>query len=240
MVEGLRLRRRGRIEVINVISLWGNRPDSTAAPAIRTGQVIALLRKRWRRDGLPAHVQFDNDTIFTGAHAKRTYLGRVVHLCLCAGVTPVFVVPLQPGFQAMIEAYNRRWQDRVWKRWRHPSLPALQCRSDAFVSAWWHAKAACGHEQAPLRSPWREPARQPRTHRIVMLRRLDEQGRVTLCAQCLRITKRWACRLVRCEINVKTQTVKVFGLTRRDPKRQPLLAKRDLQVRLVPWFKAPK
>lgn len=240
VVEGLRLRRSGRTEVINVISLWGNRPDSTAAPVIRTEQVIAQLRKRWRRDGLPAYVQFDNDTIFTGAHAKRDILGRVVHFCLCMAVTPVFVVPLELGFQAKIEAYNRRWQDGVWKRWRHPSIPALQRRSDAFIAAWWQAKAPCGHEQPALRSPWREPAIQPRTHRIVMLRRLDDQGRVTLCAQRLRVTKRWAGRLVRCEINVKAQTVTIYGLTRRDPRTQPVLKKRTLHVRLVPWFKAQK
>jgi len=240
VVEGLRLRRSGRVKVLNVISLWGNRPDSRAAPAIRTEQVIAMLRKRWRRDGLPTYVQFDNDTIFTGAHSKRDVLGRVVHFCLCAGVTPVFAVPLEPGFQAIIEAYNRRWQDRVWKRWRHRSIPALQCRSDAFVSAWWCAKAARSGEHAALRSPWREPARQLRTHRIVMLRRLDDRGAVTLCAQRMHITKRWAGRLVRCEINVKTQTVTVFGLTRRDPRTQPTLTKRALHVRLVPWFKAPE
>jgi hypothetical protein len=239
VVEGLRLRRSGRTEVLNVISLWGNRPDSTAAPSIRTDQVIAQLRKRWQRDGLPVYVQFDNDTIFTGAHAKRDILGRVVHLCLCLGVTPVFAVPLEPGFQAKIEAYNRRWQDGVWKRWRHPSIPALQRRSDAFVSAWWNAKAS-GHENRALRSPWIEPASQPRTHRIVMLRRLDDQGRVTLCAQRLRVAKRWACRLVRCEINVKTQTVTIYGLTRRDPRTQPVLKKRALHVRLVSWSKAPK
>jgi len=240
VVEGLWLRRSGRTEVINVISLWGNRPDSIVAPGIRTEQVITLLRKRWHRDGLPTYVQFDNDTIFTGAHAKRSYLGRVVHFCLCAGVTPVFVVPLEPGFQAKIEAYNRRWQDRVWKRWHHPSLKALQDRSDAFVLAWWHAKASCGHEQAALRAPWREPTRRPGIHRIVMLRRLDEHGQTTLCSQRLRITKTWAGRLVRCEINVKAQTVNCFGLTRRDPRKQPLLKKRSLRVRLVPWFKVPK
>ena len=240
VVEGLRLRRSGRIEVLNVISLWGNRPDSTAAAVIRTDQVIALLRKRWQRDGLPAYVQFDNDTIFSGAHAKRAYLGRVVHFCLCVGVTPVFVAPLEPGFQAKIEAYNRRWQDSVWKRWRHPSIPALQSRSDAFVSAWWHAKADHGHEHRVLRSPWRAPARQPCSHRIVMLRRLDDHGSVTLCAQHLHVTRRWACRLVRCEINLRTQTLTIHGLTRRDPRYQPLLTKRTLRVPLVPWFKVPK
>ncbi len=142
VVEGLRLRRGGRVEALNVLGLWDQQPDSLVARGITTVAVIAQLAARWQRAGCPAYVQFDNDTIFSGAHARRAYFGRLVHWCLCLGVTPVFAPPAELGFQAAIEAYNRRWQERVWRRWRHRSRPDLQRRSDAFVLAYRQAKAS--------------------------------------------------------------------------------------------------
>jgi hypothetical protein len=235
VVEGLRLRRGGRVEVLNVLGLWGHQPDSGVARRITTSVVMAQLAGRWRRDGLPTYVQFDNDTIFSGAHARRAYFGRLVHWCLCLGVTPVFAPPAELGFQASIEAYNRRWQERVWRRWRHRSLADLHRRSDAFVSAYRQAKAGRSLEHRALRRAWQEPALTPSSHRLVLLRRLDGQGTLTLCAQRLQIAAHWAHRLVRCEINVANQGVHCFGLTRREPLRQPLLARRRLRLRLVPW-----
>lgn len=239
VVEGLRLRRGGRVEVLNVLGLWNQQPDSLVARGITTTAVIAQLAARWQRAGRPAYAQFDNDTIFSGAHARRAYFGRLVHWCLCLGVTPVFAPPAELGFQAAIEAYNRRWQERVWRRWRHRSRPDLQRRSDAFVRAYQHAKGTLESEHQTLRSAWQEPAPAPRSHRIVLLRRLDDQGALTLCAQHLRIAPHWAYRLVRCEIDVANQRLHCFGLSRREPLRQPLLARRRLRLRLVPWHQPP-
>lgn len=239
VIEGLRLRRGGRLEVLNALGLWNEQPDSTVAQRITTAAAIAALTTRWTGQGRPAFVQFDNDTIFSGAHAQRNYFGRLVHWCLCLGITPVFAPPAELGFQATIEAYNRRWQDRVWRRWRHPSLAALQRRSAAFIRAYQHAKATQAQAHSALRRPWSAPTPTPCSHLIILLRRLDEHGRLTLCAQTLRISRRWAHRLVRCEINVTRQRVRCFGLSRRDPSHQPLLADRALHLRLVPWHKAP-
>lgn len=239
VVEGLRLRRGGRVEVLNVLGLWNPQPDSLVAQGINTTAVIAQLAARWRRDGCPAYAQFDNDTIFSGAHARRAYFGRLVHWCLCLGVTPVFAPPAELGFQAAIEAYNRRWQDRVWRRWRHRSRPDLQRRSDAFVAAYQRAKANLAAQYQASRSIWQEPALEPRTHRIVLIRRLDDQGTLNLCAQPLRIASDWAHRLVRCEINVSAQVVHCYALSRREPSRQPLLARRRLHLHLVPWHHLP-
>lgn len=237
VVEGLRLRRGSQIEVLNILGLWGTQPDSFAAGRITTNVVLTQLAARWRRDGLPVYAQFDNDTIFSGAHARRDYFGRLVHWCLCLGVTPVFAPPAELGFQAAIEAYNRRWQERVWRRWRHRSMAALRRRSTAFVLAYRQAKAIHRGEHHALRLAWQEPAQVPRSQRIILLRRLDGQGALILCAQRLHIASRWAHRLIRCEINVATQTVTCFGLSRREPHSQPLLAVRRLKLRLVPWHK---
>lgn len=231
VIEGVGLRDCGRFEVLNTLSLLGHLPDSTVARRITTTVTINELAARWRRDGLPHYAQFDNDTIFSGAHVQRRYFGRLVHWCLCLGVIPVFAPPAELGFQAAIEAYNGCWQRRVWRRWRHRHRADLQRRSHAFVQAYRDTK---GSTQGRLRRPWSEPATQPRQPLVILIRRLDEAGGLTVCAQRLRIAAHWAHHLVRCEINVCTQRLRCFALARRDPQHQPLLATRPLQMRLVP------
>jgi hypothetical protein len=44
---------------------------------------------------------------------------------------------------------------------------------------------------------------------------------------------------VRCEIDVVRHRLLCFGLSRREPLRQPLLARRRLHLRLVPWSQPP-
>ena len=93
------------------------------------------MAEHWSAHGRPDFAQFDNDTRFQGSHAHPNRLGRVVHLCLCLGVIPVFAPPRETGFQAHIESFNHRWQQKVWHRWRHPHLRALQQRSRAYIGA---------------------------------------------------------------------------------------------------------
>lgn len=237
IVEGLRLRGSRRVEALNTLALWSGAADSTVATRISTQSAIAALQERWQRDGCPCFLQCDNDTVFTGAHAQRPYLGRLVHWCLCVGVVPVFAPPAELGFQAAIEAYNRRWQERVWHRWRHPSLRALQQRSAAFVAAY-TARAHASRTALPaVRRPWCPPALEPKVHRIVLLRRLDSAGALLLCAQPLRVSTAWANRLVRCEVNVLRQSVRIYGLRRRDPLQHPFLVQLPLHLPLVPWHR---
>jgi hypothetical protein len=237
IVEGLRLRGGPRVEALNTLALWGGTVDTTAATRISTQTAIAALQTRWQCHGRPDFLQCDNDTVFTGAHAQRAYLGRLVHWCLCVGVVPVFTPPAELGFQASIEAYNRRWQDRVWRRWRHPSLRSLQQRSTAFVAAYTARAQRSRATQPVARHPWCPPGREPRIHRIVLLRRLNCSGALLLCAQHLPVTAAWANRLVRCEVNVQRQSVRIYGLRRRDPFHQPFLTQLPLQLPLVPWHR---
>lgn len=240
VVEGLRLAGRGRIEVLNIHGLWDGLADSHPAERICSREVRQALEQRWRERGCPRYVQFDNDTIFTGAHVQRDYFGRLVHWCQCLGIVPVFTPPALLGFQGMIEAYNRRWQERVWHRWHHRNLAHLRRRSAAFIQAYTQRQRHLHGQAGDLRHPWQEPRQEPAAVPIIALRRLDDCGNVTLCAQRLHIAPYWAGRLVRCEIDVPTQSVTVFGLRRADPHHQPKLARRRLRVRLVQWHNPPK
>jgi hypothetical protein len=133
IVEGLVIRRGAEVQILNGIFLYGSLAVSWPQPSILTAHVLRYLPQHWQRFGCPHYSQFDNDTRFQGTHRHADCLGRVVHLCLCLGVVPVFVPPRETGFQAKIESYNHLWQQKVWHRWRHRSVPDLAQRSRHFA-----------------------------------------------------------------------------------------------------------
>lgn len=237
VVEGLVIRRGPAVDVLNGISLYGSLAMSRPHASVKTADVLRWLPAHWRRFGCPHYVQFDNDTRFQGTHRHPDCLGRVVHLCLCLGVVPVFVPPRETGFQAKIESYNDLWQDKVWHRWRHPSVPALERRSDQFVAAH-RAKHAARIEAAPVRLafPTAIP-RQPSQPQIIFLRRTDDQGRLRLLHRTVRVDPHWLHRLVRAELDALSGQVQFFALRRREPGCQPLLHTAELEVKLAHWHR---
>ena len=234
-IEGLVIAGGPTVDVFNAISLYGSLAQSWPAKAWSTAGVLAVLPPHWQKCGLPCYVQFDNDTRFQGPHTAAGKLGRVVHLCLCLGVIPVFAPPRETGFQAKIESFNHLWQAKVWRR--HHFLCATQVRrqSSRFITA--HRLRHFERiEAAPLRLPG--PLVTPRdftSGRIIFLRRTDGLGAVTLLQQTVRAARHWPHRLVRCELNPLTGRLQIYALRRRQPDWQPLLAVRHLVVKIAPW-----
>ena len=237
VIEGLRLQNYGTLEVLNALSLRGGLPGSHVAKRITSVVVRTWLQQHWERHGRPDYVQFDNDTIFSGAHAQRNYMGRLVHWCLCVGVVPVFAPLYETGFQAAVEAYNRHWQQRVWHRWHHRTLRGLTRRSNAFVRAYHQRETQRRPSMQSLRREWSEPQREPIETTLILLRRLNENGALKLFAKSVKVDPNWAHRLVRCEVNVTKQRVQIYRISRSDPHHQPALATRRISMRLVPWWK---
>jgi len=128
-IEGLALEGGIRLEVLNVVSLHGGLPGAWPHTLVTAKTAVEALVEHWREFGRPAYAQFDNDTIFQGAHQHRDSIGRVMRTCLRLDVIPVFVPPQESGFQAAIENFNGRWQAKVWARFYHDSLADLQERS---------------------------------------------------------------------------------------------------------------
>src|SRR5712691_3126117 len=126
LIEGLAIRRGPHLEILNAISLHGGLVQSWPMSIVGARAVVNALLEHWRSVGLPAYAQFDNDVVFQGAHQYRDSIGRVMRLCLSLGVVPVFAPRREPGFQAAIEAFNGRWQAKVWTRFEHDSLATLR------------------------------------------------------------------------------------------------------------------
>jgi transposase len=232
-VEGLVIQGGQGVEVLNVISLHGGLVGSWPGTGVTAQGVVAALLEHWRVWGLPGFAQFDNDTIFQGAHQYPDTFGRVTRLCLQLGVTPVFTAPRETGFQAAVESYNGRWQSRVWSRFRHPDLAGLEERSERFVQAYRRRNAA-RRDSAPTRTAlpadFRPDLRKPLAGVVIFLRRSDANGGVSLLGHGWEVSRHWCHRLVRAEVDLTRGEIRFYSLRRREPSQQPLLCRVEYQV----------
>ena len=238
IVSGLVIRGGIDVEVLNAISLHGALVGSWVRSFISARETTQALLEHWREFGLPAYAQFDNDSRFHGTHRWPNSLGQVTRLCLSLGVVPVFVPPREPGFQAAIESYNGRWQTKVWARFQHPSLPALQNQSSKYVQAN-RRRSAIRQEAAPARAAFPEGSllnlHLPRRGRVVFLRRTDQKGRATLLGHSFSVDPFWPHRLVRSELDFDSNLIRFYALRRREPHQQPLLAQTPYQLPRKPF-----
>lgn len=226
IVEGLVIKGGAHVEVLNGISLLGGLPGSWVRPGWTAKSAVKALIAHWREHGLPDYAQFDNDTIFQGAHQWPDSFGRVTRLCLQLGVKVVFAPPRETGFQASIESYNGRWQEKVWRRFHHPSRAALAARSDAYVAAC-RERSAARIEAAPARwevpNDWTFDLAQPLGGAVIFIRRTNDKGHVQLLGHDYHVNDSWRHRLVRCNVDLTAGRIRVYRLRRREPTRQPLL-----------------
>jgi transposase len=225
-VEGLAIKGGTQVEVLNGISLLGGLPGSWVRSGWTAKSTVKTLIAHWREQGFPDYAQFDNDTIFQGAHQWPDSFGRVTRMCLQLGVTVVFAPPRETGFQASIESYNGRWQAKVWQRFQHPSLSALTKRSKAYVAAC-RQRSASRIESAPTRwelpEEWALDLARPLDGTVIFIRRTNDKGHVQLLGHDYHVDDGWRHRLVRCNVDLTAGRIRIYRLRRREPTRQPLL-----------------
>jgi hypothetical protein len=234
IVEGLVIQDGPHVEVLNGVSLHGGLVVSwpTASP-VTAVLTVTSLTEHWRAVGLPGYAQFDNDMTFQGTHRYPDALGRIIRLCLGLGVVPVFVPPRETGFQAMIESYNGWWQARVWSRFQHADLGALQERSSRYVAALRKHRAA-RIEAAPDRrafpAGWKLDLKKRPQGRLIYLRRSNGLSEVTLLGQTWPLGQLWPNRLVRCEVDLDKDKIRFFTLRRKEPASQPQILEVDYRL----------
>ena len=159
-------------------------------------------------------------------------IGPVIRYCLAVDVVPVFAPPVEMGFQASIEAFNGRWQQKLWARFWDPDLTALQERNAGYIGAS-RRRAAARIEAAPPRTPF--PADRaidpgaPPTGRLVFLRRTSERGEASVLGLRYPVDPHWIHRLVRAELDLAGRQLRFYALRRRAPDDQPLLAQLPFQ-----------
>jgi hypothetical protein len=224
-VEGLVIRGGTDVMILNGMTIHGGMCSSWVKSSWTAKATVATLIEHWRRHGLPAYAQFDNDTIFQGAHQWPDSFGRVIRLCLQLGVVPVFAPPRETGFQGAIESYNGRWQAKVWRRFEHDNLRTLQRRSDAYVEAS-RIRTAARRDASPARKAfpkkWKLDLQRPLQGTVIFLRRTNNQGTVELLGRSYHVDSGWPNRLIRAEVNLSRGEIHFYRLRRREPKVQTL------------------
>jgi len=232
IVEGLALRGGLQLQVLNVKSLHGRWCGCWPQACITAQSAVECLQSHWRLWGLPTYAQFDNDTIFQGPHHHPDCFGRVIRLCLSLRVVPVFAPPRETGFQAMIENFNGRWQNKVFQRFEHVSLADLCQHSDAFVEADRRRQSSYRDSAPPRRAfprRWQLDLQRPLRGRVIFLRRTDASGQLRLLGHTFPVGSVWPHRLVRAEVDLSANKLRFMALRRRTPHEQPLLAECDYQ-----------
>ena len=225
-IEDLKIAEGPLVNALTAKSVHGTLTDAWILSQLSAKGAVSCLQARWSRDGLPAHAQFDNDTVFQGAHQFADTVGRVSRLCLALGVVPVFVPPLEHGMQNTIEGFNALWQAKVWQRHRVGSVDELQMRSDQYIAAHRSRTQQAADAAPPRRVMPRDftlDLRIPLTGQIIFIRRTDERGQVQLLGQRFSVSPDWLHRLVRCEVDFDHHCIRCFALRRRVPTEQPLL-----------------
>jgi hypothetical protein len=161
---------------------------------------------RRRQRGCPTDAQFDNDTRFQGSHAHPDGLGQVIRFCLSLGVTPVFAPPREHGPQNLHESFNHLWQQKVWQRFHHASVPAFQATSDRFVAAY-RQRRATRDDQAPPRRAfpkrWRLDWQQRPSGTVIYLRRTNPEGAIQVLGHRWAVDRLWVNRLVRVKVDLR-------------------------------------
>jgi len=227
IVEDLVIRGGQDVNVLTGISLHGGLSGAWPREQITAKTTVECLIEHWREHGLPAYAKFDNDTVFQGPHQWPDTFGRVTRLCLALGVIPIFAPPLTRGFQADIEAFNRRWQDAVWRRFTFRYLNGVQDQSTRFVAAH-RTRYAVRIEDAPRRRPfpkhWKLNLQRPLKGIVIFIRSTDGQGQVKVLGHSFNVSPVWCHRLVRIEVDLTGKKIRIYSLRRRDPSSQPLLA----------------
>lgn len=227
MVEDLVIRGGQDVNVLTGISLHGGLAAAWPEERVTAKLTVKHLISHWRQFGLPAYAKFDNDTVFQGAHQYPDSFGRVTRLCLSLGVTPIFAPPLSRGFQADIEAFNRRWQEAVWARFQFRSRDQVRERSERFLKAH-RDRYALRIEDAPERMAfppdWRLDLQAPLKGTVIYLRSTTPTGMVSLLGHTYSASPLWCSRLVRAEVDLTARRIHIHSLRRRTPHDQPLLA----------------
>lgn len=226
VIEDLRMDGFGLLQVFTARTLWAPLAEAWPAQVASTAFILEALQTHWTRNGLPRFAQFDNDVRFQGGHNHPDVIGRVMRLCLALEVTPVFVPPLEMGFQGIIENFNGLWQQKVWARFHHENMEILAIRSERFTAAY-RQHLARTRESHPNRRRFPEHFEMDWQRRpsglLIYLRRTNDKGIIKLLGHPWEVDPLWQHRLVRSEIDLDENQIRFYRLRRREPLNQPLI-----------------
>ncbi len=226
---------RGGIDgnVLTGISLHGGLSAAWPVAQVTAKFTVDGLLEHWREVGLPRSAKFDNGTVFQGAHQWPDSFGRVTRMCLSLRVIPLFAPLLCRGFQADIEAFNRRWQEAVWSRFTFRNRDDVVAQSSRFVATH-RQRYAVRIEDAPARQPfprnWRLNLQRPLQGTVIYVRETNARGQALVLGHTFDVSPIWTNRLVRADVDLTQGQIRFQALRRKAPHNHLLLATHDYET----------
>ena len=207
-IEDLKVAGGPLVSALTATSLHGALADAWVVEHPSAKATLEALTDRWRREGLPTYAQFDNDTIFQGAHQFTDTVGRVSRLCLALQVSRC-----SPTARARLPERHRRLQRPLAKQSLAapplPHLASLVAVSERYITAY-RAKTAARREAAPNRRRFPKGSSSTSTPRAREPCSTASQRRSRLRAAARSkpsLSLNPADRLVRCEVDFTHQRI---------------------------------
>ncbi len=210
---------------LNTVDVATARCATEPVPS-RAGQAtVDALWATWRRLGVPAAVQADNEWAFSGSPAHPRALGPLIRLCLPHGSEPWFIPPRQPWWNGVVEKFNDHYRSKFLARVEVPTFAALGPASRAFEekhnSRYRYTKLggltpllALQREKRPLRFPARArpprvPLPQPEAGRYHLVRFIRSDLRLDVFGERFRLPPEAEYEYVVATVDVARQRLRV-------------------------------
>jgi len=118
----------GRFYCFSTIDLFSHLGYYVPIRSKDDDSIVQALITTWRHIGVPEYQQFDNELSFLGSNRHPHSLGKVLKLCLAAGVRPVFIPPREPWRNGTVEHFNGTFDGSFYRAERFANLEHLKKR----------------------------------------------------------------------------------------------------------------
>ena len=96
--------------------------------------LFEFLLDCWTNHAISKYLQMDNGAYFIGDLRHARHFSRVVRLCLCFGVEPVFISPRKPWMDGTIEDCNGECEEKLWAWEQFSDLEHLRREAKIFLT----------------------------------------------------------------------------------------------------------
>jgi len=189
----------------------------------RMDEVLAFLLEAWHHLGLPAQAQFDNAREFCGWGKAARYLSRVIRLCLCLRVTPIFIPQRRPQRNGAVENFNGWFQPLVFRRrFKYPAVLRRELARLMTTVNEQHIQSRLGQRTV---SKYRQSKRLRRLPaqfhldterlpisegRLIFIRQVSRRGKITLLGQTFKVGPSHKFNYVKLVLDTRRQRLTVY------------------------------
>jgi len=186
-------------------------------------EVLAFLLEAWHHLGLPAQVQFDNAREFCSWGKVARYLSRVIRLCLCLRVTPIFIPQRRPQRNGAVENFNGWFQPLLFRhRFKYPAILRRELARLMTTVNEQHIQSRLGQRTVTQHRRGKRLRRLPvQLHldtdhlpisegRVIFIRQVSRRGTINLLEQTFKVGQSHKFNYVKVVLDTRRQRLTVY------------------------------